>query len=51
MWLQNGFQLHMWLWLVTNINLDKNEDEKCNHTTQQVMVISTNGWKFIYFYD
>jgi len=51
MWLQNGFQLRMWLWLATNINLDKNENEKCSHTTQQLMAISTNGWIFYSIYN
>jgi hypothetical protein len=39
----------MWLWLATNINLDKNEDEKCSHTNQQVIAILTNGWTFKFF--
>jgi hypothetical protein len=38
----------MWLRLVTNVNLDKNEDEKYTYT---FLVASPKKWKCNCFYD
>jgi hypothetical protein len=37
-WLQNDFKLHMWLWFVIIASLNENEDEKCSHIIQWLVI-------------
>jgi hypothetical protein len=43
--LENGLKLRMWLWIVTVVDLDENEDEKWSHIIQQLMAFN-DRWKF-----